>query len=120
MKSILNRIAIALLITSLASVAAFAKTNKAKVTFDEDIKVNGTLVKKGVYDVRFDDKTGELSTEKGKTVVARVAANVEKRDKKAARLQLRTIGRGDDTQLTGVTFSGSDENLILSGSQASR
>jgi len=49
MKSILNRIAIALVITSLTSVMAFAKTKTEMVKFDSDIKVNGTVVSKGVY-----------------------------------------------------------------------
>ena len=119
MKS-LNRIAIALLITALATVSAFAKAKKETVRFPTNVKVNGTVVHKGVYDVRFDEKTGELSIEKGNKVIARATASVEKRDKKAQRLEFRTIGRGDDTQLMAVTFSGTDQELNISGSQASR
>ena len=119
MKS-LNRIAMALLITSLASVTVFPKIKKATVDFPTNIKVNGTAVRKGTYDLKFDDKTGELMIVKDNKVLARATAGVEKRDRKARRFELRLAGLGDDTQLTGITFNGADHNLIISGSQASR
>ena len=50
MKSFLSRIGMVLLISSLAGVAVFAKTKKETVTFPTNIKINGTLVNKGVYD----------------------------------------------------------------------
>jgi hypothetical protein len=120
MKSALGRIAMVLLITSLASVAVFAKVKKETVTFPTNIKVNGTLVNKGVYDLRFDDKTGELTIVKGDKVIARAIVSVEKRDKKAQQLEFRSAGSGDDTQLTAVAFSGANRDLIISGSQAGR
>jgi|SRR6185295_12182616 len=116
----MNRIAMALLITSLAGVSVFAKAKKETVTFPTNIKVNGTVVNKGVYDVKFDDKTGELSIEKGNKVIARATASAEKRDRKAQRLELKTIGSGNDVQLVGVTFSGADQDLSISGTSASR
>jgi hypothetical protein len=115
-----NRIALALLITSLASVTAFPKTKKATVDFPTDIKVNGTTVSKGTYDVKFDDKTGELSVIKNNKVIARATASVEKRDSKARQFLLRSAGTGADIQLTGITFNGADHNIVISGAQASR
>ncbi|HEV7680688.1 MAG TPA: hypothetical protein VGO68_01080 [Pyrinomonadaceae bacterium] len=120
MKTLLNRIAFALLITALASVSALSKGKTEKVTFPSNIKVNGTLVKEGVYDLKFDDKTSELTIMKGSKVIARATTSTAKRDRKAQSLEIRTSGSGDDTQLTSVTFGGSDESLVLSGSQASR
>jgi hypothetical protein len=120
MKTIFNRIALVLLITSLASVSVFPKSKKATVNFPTNIKVNGTLVSKGVYDLRFDDKTGELSIMNGDKVIAKAMTTVSKRDRKARALELRTAGSGDEEQLTGVAFSGSGENLMINGSQASR
>ncbi|MEP6570050.1 MAG: hypothetical protein ABJC10_09770 [Acidobacteriota bacterium] len=120
MKTIVNRIAFALLITSLASVFVFAKSKKETVNFPTSIKVNGTLVSKGVYDLKFDDKTGELSIMKGSKVIAKAMTSVGKRNRKAHSLEVRTTGSGAETQLTSVAFSGSDENLVLNGSQASR
>lgn len=120
MKSLINRIALALLITSLASVTVFPKAKKETVSIPTNIKVNGTVVKKGVYDLKFDDQTGELSIVKENKVIARATATAEKRERKARQYVLRTSGIGDDTQLTGITFSGSDRDIVISGAQASR
>ena len=120
MKSILNRIAIALVITSLASVMAFAKTKTETVKFDSDIKVNGTLVSKGVYKLKFDDVAGELTISKDGKVVARTSASVVKRDQKARQFELRSTGTGDETQLTGIAFEGADHNVVVGNSAASR
>jgi hypothetical protein len=120
MKTLLNRIAFALLITALASLTVFPKGKKETVNFPTNIKVNGTLVKQGVYDLKFDDKTGELTIMKGSKVIARANTSPTKRDRKAQTLEIRTSGNGDDTQLTSVAFGGSDENLVLNGSAASR
>jgi hypothetical protein len=120
MKSLLNRIAMALLITSLAGVSVFAKGKKETLNLLTNIKVNGTMVSKGVYDLKFDDKTGELSIMKGSKVIARATTSSIKRDRKAQTLELRTSGSGDETQLIAVAFSGSEENLVINGSQASR
>ena len=120
MKSILNRIAIALLVTSLASVVVFAKTKKEKVTFSTDIKVNGTLVSKGVYDLSYDDASGELTIAKGSKVIARATTTIEKRDRKATQLEVRSSGSGDSKQLTRITFDGADHNVVVGNSQAAR
>ncbi|MBC8031106.1 MAG: hypothetical protein H7Z16_13410 [Pyrinomonadaceae bacterium] len=120
MKSIINRIAIALLVTSLASGLAFAKTKRQTVTFETDIKVNGTVVSKGVYDVKYDDAAGELTIAKGSKVIARTTTRVEKRDRKAQQFELRSLGTGEETELTGITFAGSDHNVVIGNSQATR
>ena len=61
MKSVMSKVLAVLMVGALTGVVALAKTHKAKATFDSDIKVNGTLVKKGSYDVKFDDETNQLS-----------------------------------------------------------
>ena len=118
MKSIVNRIVVVLLVGALSSVAAFAKVQKHKVTFDKDMKVNGTSVKKGTYDVKFDDQTGQLSILKNGKVVAQAMAKLEPRQKKAGDFQVRSSGVGDDSQLLGVTFGGSTSNVVISNNGA--
>jgi len=119
MKTILNRITLALLITSLAGIAAFAASGKKeKVNFPTSIKVNGTVVSKGDYELKFDEATKEISIVKDGKVIAKAATSSTKRDRKAKSMEVRTSGSGDETQLTSVAFPGSDENLVLSGSQA--
>lgn len=118
MKSIVNRIVVVVMVGALTSVAAFAKTHKHSVTFDNDIKVNGTLVKKGSYQVKFDDETGQLSIMKNGKTVAQTMARLESRAKKANGFQLRSVGEGDETQLTGVTFGGSDKDVVITSGGA--
>ena len=118
MKSIVNRIVVVIMVGALASVAAFAKTHKHRVTFENDIKVNGTVVKKGSYDVKFDDASGQLSIIKNGKTVAQTMAKLEARAKKANGFQLRSVGTGDETELTGMTFGGSDKDVVITNGGA--
>src|ERR1043166_5521486 len=118
MKSIVSRILVVVMVRALTSVIALAKVQKHTVTFDNDIKVNGTLVKKGTYDIKFDDQSGQLSILKHGKVVAQAMARVETREKKADDFQLRSTVNGDETQLVGVTFGGSDKDVLITNSGA--
>jgi len=105
---------VVLMVGALTSVVAFAKVQRHTVTFDTDIKVNDTLVKKGTYQVKFDDETGRLSIVQNGKTVAQAMTRVENRSKKASDFVLRSEVNGDTTQLTGVTFGGSDKNVLIS------
>ena len=118
MKSIVTRMLVVLMVGALTSVAAFAKVHKHTVTFDTDIKVNDTLVKKGTYQVRFDDETGQLSIVQNGKTVAQAMTRIETRARKASDFVLRSQVNGDETQLTGVTFGGSDKNVMISNTGA--
>ena len=107
------------MVSALTGVVALAKVHKQKVTFENDIKVNGTLVKKGTYDVKFDDESGQLSVIKNGKVVAEAMARLEPRAKKAADFQVRSTVNGNESQLTGVTFGGSDKDVMISNNGAS-
>ena len=118
MKSVISKVLAVLMVGALTGVVALAKVQKAKATFDSDIKVNGTVVKKGSYDVKFDDETGQLSIIKNGKTVAQSMARLEARSKKADRFQVRATTNGGETQLAGVTFGGQDKDVILSNSGA--
>ena len=118
MKSIVKRLVVVLVVGALTSIAAFAKVSKHKVTFENDIKLNGTVVKKGSYDVKFDDESGQLSIIKNGKVVAQAMARTEQRAKKADDFQLRSTGSGDESQLVGVTFGGSDKDVVVTNGAA--
>jgi hypothetical protein len=121
MKSLLTKIGIAFVITSLTAVSAFAKTRKESITLTTNTTVNGTLVKSGTYQLRFDDEKGELSIMKDGKVIAKSSTTSEKRDSKAARqFELRLSGSGEEKQLIGIAFAGADQNIVLNGSSASR
>ena len=119
MKSIVSKVAAVVMVGALTSVVAFAKVQKEKVTFDSDIKVNGTVVKKGTYDLKFDDESGQLSITKNGKVVVQTMAKVEQREKKANDFQLRSTTDNGETNLIGVTFNGSDKNVVITGSGSS-
>jgi hypothetical protein len=119
MKSIVNKVMAVLMVGALTSVVALAKVQKEKVTFESDIKVNGTLVKKGTYEVKFDDQTGQLSISKHGKVIVEAMTRTEQRTKKAADFQVRSITNGNEIQLAGVTFGGSDKDVLIANNGAS-
>jgi hypothetical protein len=119
MKSIVSKMMAVLMVGALTGVVALAKVHKEKVTFDSDIKVNGTLVKKGTYEVKFDDESGQLSITKNGKTVAQATAKLEQREKKANDFQLRSTVNGDETNLTGITFGGSDKNVVITSGGSS-
>jgi len=113
MKFIINRAVVAFLLVTLAGTVVFAKSNKGTVSLSSNTKVNGTLVKKGNYDVSFDEKTGELSVERNGKVIAKTAARFEKRYRKASGTEVQTSLEGMDQRLVAITFSGSDQNIVV-------
>ena len=118
MKSILNRVVVVLMVGALTSVVALAKVQKHKVTFEKDLKVNNTVIKKGTYDVKFDDQTGQFSVVKGSKVVVQTTARLEPRGKKANDFLIRSTSDGAEAQLVGVTFGGSDKDVVISNNGA--
>lgn len=113
MKLLINGLMLACLLVTLAGVTAFGNTRKSHIALSTDIKVNGTLVKKGQYEVVFDDQSGELSIFKGTKLVTKTSAKLEKRDQKARGTQVSTILEGMDQKLVSITFNGSNENLVV-------
>src|SRR6267142_6167058 len=120
MKRFMKGFFVALVVSALASLSVFAgdkgKVEKKTITFPEDVMVNGTLVKAGDYEVKFDESTGELSIIKNGEVKAKAAAHVELRSDKAKNTALRTIDKGGNAELLGVTFGGSTRDVIVGAS----
>ncbi|MEP6742940.1 MAG: hypothetical protein ABJB61_10620 [bacterium] len=120
MKSLIKQVAIALVIASLTAASAFAKTRTQAVSFTSNTTVNGTLVKRGNYQLKFDEEKGELSIVKDGKVIAQAATSKENRTGKAHGFEMRMTGSGDEQRLIGIAFSGSNQNIVLNGSSASR
>jgi hypothetical protein len=118
MKSFVSRIVLALVVGAMASVLAVGGNKRDTVTFPDDVKVNGTLVKSGTYEILFNEKTNELEIRKGSKVVAKTMARLEKRDGKARDTQVRTASGSGGVDLISVTFSGSDQNVVVSAASA--
>jgi hypothetical protein len=114
MKSVINRIVIGLVLVAVTGVVSLAK-EKHSITVPTDIKVNGTDVKRGEYDLVFDEQGGELLIMKGKKVIAKTTARVEKRSSKARTTEFNTRGEGASAELIGITLSGKDEAFVVTG-----
>ncbi len=118
MKVFLKSTFAALMICALASVAAAAK-DKVKtesVTFAQDIMVNGTLVKAGDYQIKFNEQTGELSILKDGKVKAKTTAQLQSRSEKAKNTSVRTLKKGGTAELIGITFGGSTQDVVIGAS----
>ena len=70
----IRRIAFALVVCALLGASASAGVKRNNVTFNDDVTVGDTAVKKGSYQVTFDDQTQELKILKGDKVVAQTKA----------------------------------------------
>jgi len=120
MKRFMKSFFIALVIGALASLSVLAgdkgKTETTTLTFPDDVMVNGTLVKAGDYEVKFDEATNELSIIKNGKVKAKTPAHVEARSDKAKNTALRTVDKGGSQELLGVTFSGWKQDVIVGSS----
>ena len=78
MKKNLHRIAFALVaLCILLNTAALAGGKSKRVTFHTDVMVGDTLVKKGNYEVIFDEQTSVLTIKQGNEVVAKTSARLE-------------------------------------------
>lgn len=104
MKKSLHRIAISLVLGILLGSVALAGGKSKNVTFNQDIKVGDTLVKKGTYVVTFDEKTNELTIrDNNKKIIAKTTGRLEER--KSA------------NQVAYLTAKDKESNLLLSGVQ---
>lgn len=120
MKSLITRIAIALVITSLMGATALAaKSRRQALKLESNLKVNGTLVKKGDYELQVEEEKNELSILKNGKVVARANFTNEQRSDKANKTEIRSVGYGDERSLKSVTFGGSKTAYVIRDSQAS-
>jgi hypothetical protein len=120
MKVFLKSTFAALLICALASIAVFAaakyKVKTESVTFAQDIMVNGTLVKAGDYQIKFNEQTGELSILKDGKVKAKTTAQLQARSEKAKNTSIRTLEKGGIAELIGIRFGGSTQEVVVGAS----
>lgn len=121
MKRFMKAFLPALMIGALASISAFAqkdKVEKKMVTFPDDTMVNGTLLKAGDYEVKFDEATNQLSILKNGKVKATAPAHMEARADKAKNNALRTRTEGSTAELVAITFHGWTQDVIVGSSAA--
>ena len=105
----------ALVVTVLFSAnLALAEIKEKKVEFNRDVVVNGTVVKKGKYTVKFDDQTNEMTILKGDKVIAKSNARKGLRNVKAATTEIMVVRKDNDSVLKGIILAGDQETILLS------
>jgi hypothetical protein len=119
MKKALQRTFAALMICAIAAVTAFADNNKSgKLHLTKDVTVNGTLLKAGEYNFKFDEKTNELTILKGGKVKAKTAARLETRNEKAKITSILLNQNGNAVELVALRFGGSNQEVVVSSGGA--
>lgn len=78
MRKTVNRMVVLFVVATITSAAAWASTTRKSVTFADAVTVNGTLVKRGTYEVSFDEATSQLTIAQGRKVIATAEAKLEK------------------------------------------
>jgi hypothetical protein len=106
MKKNLQRIAFALvaLCTLLNASALAGGKGKQRVTFSTDVLVGDTLVKKGSYEVTFDEQTSVLTIKRGSEVVAKASARLEEAKAKSSFVYRTWKNEKADEVLSRVKF----------------
>lgn len=117
MKKFVNRVMIAVAVCALTGVMAFAEGKSGRVTFKSDVNVSGTLVKKGTYKVKFDDKTGEIAIMKNDETIVKTAGRLEQIDNKVRDTEIRYTGSGDTKALSRIIFAGDNQALVFGDAQ---
>ncbi|HZI19806.1 MAG TPA: hypothetical protein VEY09_14540 [Pyrinomonadaceae bacterium] len=104
----LSKIALALAACALLNVFALAGVKSRRVEFTTDVKVGSTIVKRGAYEVKYDEQSGELAITSGGKVVAKSAAKLEERQSASKYASVYSTYRGGDgsTLLLSVNMGG--------------
>ena len=108
----INRLVVLVLIGVVTSSVAFADTIKKEITFSQPVVVNGTVVKKGTYVAVFDDQANELTITKGRKVIARAPAQLEKTDGRAKFVFVFREEAGQNI-LVSVALKGNNQATVV-------
>ena len=114
----MKKFAVSIILTSLlamSGVAALAqeKNLKEHFTFENDVRINSTVVKKGRYLVEFNAQSGEMSILDGEKVLARAKATVKVNDKKFRDDALLTTNTPEGSKVVGMRLGGQREELTI-------
>lgn len=118
MKKFASRTVIALVMFAMTSVMAFAGDKNDQVKFNSDVYVNGKLVKKGTYNVKFNEHSNEVTILDGSSEVAKSPARLDNRERKANRTEAIFSKKDNVSVLRGITLEGDDQAIIINGAQA--
>jgi hypothetical protein len=113
MKKFFARAVAAAIVCTLTGAVALADGKSSKIKVSEDFQLNGTSVKKGTYEVSFDEQTGELSLKRDRKVVAKAKARAEQTGTKSRNTTFTIGDENGGRVLRSVTFSGDKQTVIV-------
>jgi len=113
MKKVFNLVMVLVASVVFFNGLAYAEGKGKKVDISKDVVVNGTEVKKGKYEVTFDEEKQEMSLWKGDKLVARSNARKGLLKNKAAVNQLMTSKQNQNDMLKGIILAGEQETILI-------
>lgn len=111
MKKMLMTLMAVTLMTAGLTIAE-AKNRSKTITFLNDVTVNGTLVQKGTYDVRFDSESSEVTISRNGRQIATTRVEVRLTDRKNPHNSAAFVEKENARILTSITFEG-DKRVLL-------
>lgn len=97
-----------------------AKNRKKTITFNEDVLVNDTLVKKGTYEVKFDAASNRVSVLQDGELIVTAKADVKLTERKAPYNSASFTQTEKGQVLSALTFEGDKRLILVSGARDAR
>lgn len=117
-KMLMTLMAVALMTAGLTMVEA--KDRSKTITFLNDVTVNGTLIQKGTYDVKFDSESNEVTINRNGRQVASTKVDIKLTDRKNLHNSAAYVERDNLRVLTSITFEGDKRVLLVNSASGSQ
>jgi hypothetical protein len=109
----------ALLLLGMTTALADGKRLKDSISIPHETVVNGTKLKPGTYEIRFDADASEVSVLKGSQVIATARASVKEGEKAVRKTETYYSTTDKGMALTKLVFKGDDRAILLDHSNGS-
>jgi len=113
MKRVFNLVMVLVASVVFFNGSAYAEGKGKTVDISKDVVVNGTEVKKGKYEITFDEEKQEVSIWKGDKLVAKSNARKGLLKNKSAVNQLMTTKQNQNDMLKGIILAGEQETILI-------
>src|SRR5262245_16309894 len=112
-------IALALALYALGGTMALARSKSHMISLEQDTLYNSALVKKGMYQARYNEENNELTILDGNRTIVTATVKEEMLAKKVPATSFETrTGDNGSPMLTKITFGGSRYSLLVGDTQA--
>src|ERR1043166_1809967 len=100
-------------LVALSVGTASAKVKTRKLTFGSDFWLGETLVKKGTYNLSYDEEKGEVTIADKQATVAKSSVHTEARTGGASVWDVTLTPKGDGLALTRLGFPGDRQAVVF-------